>query len=78
MQTLVDFLPWKYDVISPLRHDYAKGPFVWRASNVCVLHFLAVCLGWLLILCFYKDYKCLNMFYFDYTAFSISEKIGIS
>ena len=26
-QTRVDFLPRKYDVITQLRHSYAKGPF---------------------------------------------------
>ena len=27
IQTRVDFLPRKYDVISQLRHSYAKDPF---------------------------------------------------
>ena len=27
IQICVDFLPRKYDVISQLRHGYAKGPF---------------------------------------------------
>ena len=31
-QTRVYFLMRKYDVISQLRHSYAKGPFAWRGS----------------------------------------------
>ena len=34
IQTRVDFLPRKYDVIFQLRHSYAKGPFLRGADQL--------------------------------------------
>ena len=44
-QTRVDFLPWKYDVISQLRHSYAKGPFC--VTRLIWLTYLFMFWNWL-------------------------------
>ena len=39
-QTRVDFLPLKYDVISQVSHNYAKGPFSMTRFNINLIYLL--------------------------------------